>query len=183
MLAFRFLISCRIFLCSLTLSNTSSFLTWSVQPISILLQHHILRKRPKNSTLRPHTLYYVFRVDLRTNTKYSSTLIGSKVRSQHCQKRPPASLRLPDRLSAWNNSAHTWRIFMKFGIWGFFRRSVGPLLSFNGHIRRWITNNGIQTEPYSKKIQKTISSTKIKSMATCGNYIQRVKIVINDNII
>jgi len=40
--AFRFLISCRIFLCSLTLSNTSSFLTWSVQMIfSILLQHHI----------------------------------------------------------------------------------------------------------------------------------------------
>ena len=39
-LAFRFLISCRIFLCSLTLSNTSSFLTWSVQLIfSILLQH------------------------------------------------------------------------------------------------------------------------------------------------
>jgi hypothetical protein len=32
-LAFRFLISCRIFLCSLTLSNTSSFLTWSVQLI------------------------------------------------------------------------------------------------------------------------------------------------------
>ena len=41
-LAFRFLISCRIFLCSLTLSNTSSFLIWSVQLIfSILLQHHI----------------------------------------------------------------------------------------------------------------------------------------------
>jgi len=41
-LAFRFLISCRIFLCSLTLSNTSSFLTWSVQLIfSILLQHYI----------------------------------------------------------------------------------------------------------------------------------------------
>ena len=40
-LAFRF-ISRRIFLCSLTLSNTSSFLTWSVQLIfSILLQHHI----------------------------------------------------------------------------------------------------------------------------------------------
>jgi len=41
-LAFRFRISCRLFLCSLTLSNTSSFLTWSVQLIfSILLQHHI----------------------------------------------------------------------------------------------------------------------------------------------
>ena len=35
-------ISCRIFLCSLTLSNTFSFLTWSVQLIfSILLQNHI----------------------------------------------------------------------------------------------------------------------------------------------
>ena len=41
-LAFRFLISCRVFFCSLTLSNTSSFLTWSVQLIfSIFLQHHI----------------------------------------------------------------------------------------------------------------------------------------------
>ena len=40
--AFRLRISCRIFLCSLTLSKTSSFLTWSVQLIvSILLQHHI----------------------------------------------------------------------------------------------------------------------------------------------
>jgi hypothetical protein len=37
-LAFRLLISCRIFLLSLTTSNTSSFLTWSVQLIfSILL--------------------------------------------------------------------------------------------------------------------------------------------------
>ena len=43
-LAFRFHISCRIFLCSSTLSNTSSFLTWPVQLIfSILLQHHISR--------------------------------------------------------------------------------------------------------------------------------------------
>jgi hypothetical protein len=38
-LAFRKLVSCRIFLCSLTLSNTSSFLTCSVQLIfPILLQ-------------------------------------------------------------------------------------------------------------------------------------------------
>jgi hypothetical protein len=36
------LISCRIFLYYLTLSNTSSFLTWLVQLIfPILLQHHI----------------------------------------------------------------------------------------------------------------------------------------------
>ena len=40
-LAFRFLISCRIFLCPLTRSNTSSFLTLSVQLIfSILLQSY-----------------------------------------------------------------------------------------------------------------------------------------------
>jgi hypothetical protein len=40
--AFRLCILCRIFLCFLTLSNTSSFLTWSVQLIFfILLQHHI----------------------------------------------------------------------------------------------------------------------------------------------
>ena len=45
-LAFRLFISRRIFLCSLTLSNTSSFLTWSVQLIfSILLQHHISKLR------------------------------------------------------------------------------------------------------------------------------------------
>jgi hypothetical protein len=41
-LAFCLLISYRIFLCSLTLSNTYSFLTWSVQLIfSIFLHHHI----------------------------------------------------------------------------------------------------------------------------------------------
>jgi hypothetical protein len=41
-LAFRLRISYRIFLCSLTLSNTSSFLTWSVQLIFSILLHHIL---------------------------------------------------------------------------------------------------------------------------------------------
>jgi len=41
-LAFHFFISCRIFPYYLTISNSSSFLTWSVQLIfSILLQHHI----------------------------------------------------------------------------------------------------------------------------------------------
>jgi len=64
-LAFLFHISCRIFLCSLTLSNTSSFLTWSVQLIfSILLQHHIsklsryfwsaARSVPSFSTIQSH---------------------------------------------------------------------------------------------------------------------------------
>ena len=35
----------------------------------------------------------------------------------------------------------------------------------------------------ARKYKMTISSTKTKSMAMCGNYIKRVKIVINDNII
>ena len=35
----------------------------------------------------------------------------------------------------------------------------------------------------ARKYKTTISSTKTKSMAMCGNHIQRVKIVINDNII
>jgi hypothetical protein len=35
----------------------------------------------------------------------------------------------------------------------------------------------------ARKYKMTISSTITKSMAMCGNHIQRVKIVINDNII
>jgi len=42
--AFHLRISCRIFLCSLTLSNTSSFLTWSVQLIFSILLHHQISK-------------------------------------------------------------------------------------------------------------------------------------------
>ena len=34
-----------------------------------------------------------------------------------------------------------------------------------------------------RKYKMTISSAKTKSMAMWGNHIQRVKIVINDNII
>jgi len=35
----------------------------------------------------------------------------------------------------------------------------------------------------ARKYKMTISSTKTKSMAMWGNHIQRVKIVINNNII
>ena len=40
-----------------------------------------------------------------------------------------------------------------------------------------------QLNHIARKYEMTISSTKTKSMAMCGNYIQRVKIVINNNII
>jgi len=45
------------------------------------------------------------------------------------------------------------------------------------------TNNGILPKPYSKKIQNDYIHSKSKSMAMWRNHIQRVKIVINDNII
>jgi hypothetical protein len=35
----------------------------------------------------------------------------------------------------------------------------------------------------ARKYKMTISSTKTKSMAMCGNRIQRVRVVINDKII
>ena len=60
-LAFRFLISCRIFLCSLTLSNTFSFLTWSVHPQAPhfkTFQVFLIccPKRPSFSTIQSHAL-------------------------------------------------------------------------------------------------------------------------------
>ena len=50
------------------------------------------------------------------------------------------------------------------------------------------SEDDLQTMAYrlnltARKYKMTISSTKTKAMATWGNYIQRVKIVINDNII
>jgi hypothetical protein len=55
--AFLLRISCRIFLCSLTLSNTSLFLTWSVQLIfSLLLPHHRERKL-KEAVCKKHSLW------------------------------------------------------------------------------------------------------------------------------
>jgi hypothetical protein len=51
-------ISYMIFLCSLTLNNTSSFLTWSVQLIfSILLQHHISKLFPLLARDSPLSIY------------------------------------------------------------------------------------------------------------------------------
>ena len=54
---------------------------------------------------------------------------------------------------------------------------------FNGHNRRWFTNNGIPHETYSKKIQNGYIQHKNKRNGNAGKHIQRVKIVINDNII
>ena len=59
---------------------------------------------------------------------------------------------------------------------------MGPVL------RRWTSTDDLQTMAHhlnliARKYKITISSTKTKSMKMWGNRIQRVKIVINDNII
>jgi len=50
------------------------------------------------------------------------------------------------------------------------------------------SEDDLQTMAYhlnliARKYKMTISSTKTKSMSMWGNHVQRVKIVINDNII
>ena len=67
--------------------------------------------------------------------------------------------------------------------------SVGPLLPFEDFTILMATSeDDLQTMAHhlnliAIKYKMTISSTKTKSMAMWGNHIQRIKIVINDNII
>ena len=79
---FRLCISCRIFLCSLTLSNTSSFLTRSVQLIfSILHQHHISKlSRCFWSTARSSK----FQHHIKLCSKRSTSLASSSIPSPMC---------------------------------------------------------------------------------------------------
>jgi hypothetical protein len=85
-LSFRLLIWWRMFLCSLTLSNTSSLLTWSVQLIfSILLQHNILNfpgvsdLLPDASNLQHHTQLCSKCSILQVNEPYIYSFGGLKV--------------------------------------------------------------------------------------------------------
>ena len=72
--AFRLHISCRIFLCSLTLSNTSSFLTWSVQLIFSIL--------PGVSDLLPEASKFQHHIKL--CSKWSTSLASSSIPSPMC---------------------------------------------------------------------------------------------------
>jgi len=68
------------------------------------------------------------------------------------------------------------------------RNLVNTILYADDQILMATSEEELQTLAYhlnliARKFRMTISSTKTKSMAMCGNYIQRVKIVINDNII
>ena len=68
------------------------------------------------------------------------------------------------------------------------RKLVNTTLYADDQILMATSEDELQTMVYhlnliARKYKMTISSTKTKSMAMCGNHIQRVKIVINDKII
>jgi len=68
------------------------------------------------------------------------------------------------------------------------RKLVNTILYADSQILMATSEDDLQTMAYhlnliARKYKMTISSTKTKSMEMWGNHIQRVKIVINDNII
>jgi len=68
------------------------------------------------------------------------------------------------------------------------RKLVDTVLYADDQISMATSEDDLQTMAHDLnliaiKYKMTISSTKTKSMAMCGKHIQRVNIVINDNII
>ena len=68
------------------------------------------------------------------------------------------------------------------------RKLVNTILYADDQILMATSEDDLQTMArhlnlIARKYKMTISSTKTKSMAMWGNHIQRVKIMINDNII
>ena len=65
---------------------------------------------------------------------------------------------------------------------------MNTILYADDQILMVTSEDELQTMAYhlnliARKYKMTISGTKTKSMAVCGNHIQRVKIVINNNVI
>jgi hypothetical protein len=68
------------------------------------------------------------------------------------------------------------------------KKLVNIILYEDDQILMATSEDELQTTAYhlnlvARKYKMTIPSTKTKSMAMCGNHIERVKIVINDNSI
>jgi len=68
------------------------------------------------------------------------------------------------------------------------KKLVNTIIYADDQVLMATSEDELQTMAYhlnlmARKYKMTISITKTKSMAMCGNHIQRVKIVINDNII
>ena len=87
-----------------------------------------------------------------------------------------------------NKIVQEYKILIKKGIQLNNRKSVNTILHADDQILMATSEDELQTMAYrlnlvARKYKMTISSTKTKSTAMCGNHIKRVKIVINDNII
>jgi len=87
-----------------------------------------------------------------------------------------------------NTIIEEFKIVVKKGIQLNNRKLVNTILYADDQILMATSEYDLQTMAYhlnliARKYRMTISSTKTKSMAMWGNHIQRVKIVINDNII
>ena len=81
-----------------------------------------------------------------------------------------------------------FKIVIKKGIPLNNRQIVNTILYADDQILMATTEDELQTMAYhlnliARKYKMTISSTKTKSMVMCGEYMQRVIIVIKDNII
>ena len=87
-----------------------------------------------------------------------------------------------------NKIIQEFKTIIKKGIQQNNRKLVNTILYADDEILMATSEDDLQTMPYNlnltaRKYKMTISSTKTKAMAMWGNHIQRVKIVINDNII
>ena len=88
-LPFRFLISCRISLCSLTLSNTSSCLTWSVNWSSPSFSSTTFQNFPGVSGLLPGASKFQHRKE--PCSKRSISLVSSSNLSPICWQKDSSS--------------------------------------------------------------------------------------------
>ena len=87
-----------------------------------------------------------------------------------------------------NKSVQEFKIVIKKGIQLNNRKLVNTILHADDRILIATSEDELQTmvnhlKLIARKYKMTISSTKTKSMVMCGNHKQRVKIVINNNII
>jgi len=87
-----------------------------------------------------------------------------------------------------NKIIQEFKIVIKKGIQLNNRKLVNTILYADDQILMATSEDELQTMAHhlnliARKYKMTISSTKTQSMAMCGNHIQRVNIVINDNII
>jgi len=87
-----------------------------------------------------------------------------------------------------NKIIQEFKIVIKKGIQLNNRKLVNTIPYAHDQILMATSEDELQIMAYhlnliARKYKMTIHSTKTKSMAMCGNHIQRVKVVINDNII